>query len=331
MKQSLFFISKYVVVFLFLFCIKPLKAQETIVTYMKKNGGLTALKDSADYTRILSITPNDIGLYELNEYYPNSNLKRHGWVKSLDAGRLQFEGIVETYYDNEIVEATLNYSQNKLVDTAKRYYRNGVLKESRVYLKDKATPDSITDSELVSRLIYYSDSLNNIQIINGNGTARFVDKDNDIEQGDYANGVRVGHWKGTILKGKYRFEEQYEEGIIVTGETTDSLGQKTKYTKKQIQPEYPGGIQQLRMFIGKNYRYPKEALMAGVVGQVTISFVVEKTGKTTDYKIINDLGYGTGNAGIEVIEAASDWTPGYLRGIPVRVAYTLPIRLNLTK
>ncbi|SKB93623.1 TonB protein C-terminal [Sphingobacterium nematocida] len=330
-KQTLFFIRKYVAFFLVLFCTKSLSAQETIVTYMKKNGSFTAQKDSADYTRILRISPNSLALYELNEYYPNGSLKRHGWVKTLDPKRLQFEGTVETYYDNETLAAILNYAQNKLVDTAKRYYKNGVLKESIFYLKPQENQESAFGSDPDSRLVYYADSLNNVQITNGKGTARFVDKDNDVEQGEYADGVRIGHWKGTINKGKYKFEEWYEKGIIVNGETTDSLGKKIKYTKVQVQPEYPGGIQQLRMFIGNNYKYPREAIGARVVGQVTISFVVEKDGKTSSYKIIDDLGYGTGNAGVAVLKKAKDWSPGYERGIPVRVAYTLPIRLNLTK
>ena len=44
-----------------------------------------------------------------------------------------------------------------------------------------------------------------------------------------------------------------------------------------------------------------------------------------------DLGYGTKEATVALIEKAKKWTPGIKNGNPVRVAYTLPIRLNLTK
>lgn len=311
--------------------VEPLLAQETIVTYLKKNGSFTPIKDSADYIRVVRLLPNESSLHELNEYYQNGNLKRHGWVKSPVPSRLRFEGVVERYYDNEKLEAVLHYADNKLIDTAKRYHKNGILKEVRVYLKTQGDQGQVSDADPDSRLVYYADSLDNIQINNGSGTARFVNKDKDIEQGDYADGLRTGRWKGTMQKGKYTFEEWYEGGTIVNGETTDSLGQKIKYTKIQVQPEYPGGIHELRAFIGKNYKYPREAIRAQVSGQVTITFVVEKTGKASNYKITHDLGYGTGEAGIEVLEKASDWTPGYLRGVPVRVAYTLPIRLNMAR
>lgn len=331
MKCAFLFSSKLTILFILIFLAKPGYAQQNIVSYLKKNGTFTPIKDSADYIRIVGLLPNESSLHELNEYYKNGNLKRHGWIKSPDPKRILFEGLVETYYDNETLEAELNYANNKLTDTAKRYYRNGVLKESLVYIKRKGNRGQELDADDDIRLIYYADSLNNVQVKNGNGIAKIVDKNKDFEEGNYADGVRIGHWKGTILKGKYQFEEWYEKGTLVNGETTDSLKQKVKYTKVRIQPEYPGGIQVLRSFIGNHYKYPREAIMAKVVGQVTISFVVEKDGKISDYKIVNDLGYGTGTAGIEVLKNARDWTPGYTRGIPVRVAYTLPIRLNLAR
>lgn len=331
MKCAFLFSSKLAIIFFTLLFAKPVDAQETIVSYLKKSGAFTAIKDSADYTRIIQLAANDASLFELNEYYPNGNLKRHGWVKAPDPKLIRFEGLVETYYDNEILEASMYYTDNKLIDTAKRYYRNGVLKESIVYLKLKDNQNYLLDNDLETRLIYYADSLDKVYITNGNGTVKLEHKDKDYEQGEYADGLRVGHWTGTMLKGKYRFEEWYERGAVKNGETTDSLGQTIKYTQKQIQPEYPGGINELRAFIGKNFKYPRESITAGIAGQVTINFVVEKDGKVSSFKILNDLGYGTGKAGIEVLKRASDWIPGYMRGVPVRVAYTLPIRLNLSR
>jgi len=41
------------------------------------------------------------------------------------------------------------------------------------------------------------------------------------------------------------------------------------------------------------------------------------------------LGFDTGEAGIRVVKKLGKWKPGMRRGEPVRVAYTLPIRLNL--
>jgi len=47
--------------------------------------------------------------------------------------------------------------------------------------------------------------------------------------------------------------------------------------------------------------------------------------------VVRDLGHGTGNAAIAVLKTSKRWSPGIQNGKTVRVAYSLPIRLDLTK
>lgn len=97
----------------------------------------------------------------------------------------------------------------------------------------------------------------------------------------------------------------------------------------EIQPEPPGGMAAFRKWIAENYQYPQGAIDQGVKGTVQVSFVVEKDGSLTDVKVIRDLSYGTGQAAINLLKKAKKWNAGIQNGRPVRVAYTLPIRLNL--
>lgn len=310
-------------------CLGPdLQAQETIVTYIKKNGGYTAYKDSAAYTSILRIVPNESGLYELSDYYPNENLKRHGWVKTTDPRRLQFEGLVETYYDNGTLEEAARYAHNQRVDTAEKYYRNGVLKEREVYLQRPQDQLSLPRPDSTKLLIYYADSLGNIQVKDGNGKAQIRKNNIDVEQGEYSGGRRTGRWEGSFQKAKYRFEEWYENGQVIKGITTDSLGKEYPYEQREIRPDYPGGLGAFAKFVAQNYRWPPEAVKSKVAGLLRIRFVVDTAGIPTDFIVINDLGYDTTTAGITAIKSAGPWTPGYRRGIPVRVAYTFPINLR---
>ncbi|WP_104384368.1 energy transducer TonB [Sphingobacterium sp. HMA12] len=327
MKINSFNLYRYFLYIIFLCFVMPSKAQETIVTYIKKNGGHTALKDSALYTNIIRLAPNEMGLYELNDYYANGNLKRHGWTKIADPRKLHLEGLIETYYENGNLATSAEYKDNRLSDTLKRYHKNGLLRETRFFFRSENHPNEFLFPDKNSRLIYYADSTGHVQISGGNGTFEFKNK-KDTERGQYANGVREGLWEGTFHKGKNRFEEWYENGTLTKAFTTDSTGNKHPYTQREVQPEYPGGIKKLMTFIAQNYNYPKEALNARVSGQLLISFVIETTGIPSEFKVINDLGYGTAASGIEVIQKAKKWTPGYQFGLPVRVQYSLPIRLN---
>ncbi|NGM60969.1 energy transducer TonB [Sphingobacterium sp. SGG-5] len=99
----------------------------------------------------------------------------------------------------------------------------------------------------------------------------------------------------------------------------------------EINPSPKEGMDAFRRWIADNYQYPAGAIDAGVKGTVTVSFVVERNGELTDIKILKDLSYGTGQAAINLLKRAKKWNPGIQNGRPVRVAYTLPIRLDLTQ
>ncbi|GHE23646.1 M56 family metallopeptidase [Sphingobacterium griseoflavum] len=101
------------------------------------------------------------------------------------------------------------------------------------------------------------------------------------------------------------------------------------FTATEVNPEPIGGMANFRKWIGENYSYPQEAIDAEVKGQIIISFIVEADGALTNFKLIKDLGYGTGEAALDLLRKAEKWMPGVQNGRKVRVAYTLPITLDL--
>ncbi|WP_028297517.1 energy transducer TonB [Olivibacter sitiensis] len=98
----------------------------------------------------------------------------------------------------------------------------------------------------------------------------------------------------------------------------------------EIQPVPPGGsLEAFYKWIGANYNYPQAAKENGVNGQVIVQFVVERDGSLTDIKVLRDLKYGTGDEAVRMLKKSGKWKPGVQNGRPVRVSYSLPIRLNL--
>lgn len=120
------------------------------------------------------------------------------------------------------------------------------------------------------------------------------------------------------------------EGSI-DAEVTEAGSGIVDFRAMEIPPEPHGGINAFRTWIGNNYRYPDAASSAGVKGAVEVSFVVERDGSLTDIKVVRDLGYGTGQEAVRLLQRAAKWKPGVQNGRPVRVAYTLPIRLDLSQ
>jgi len=177
--------------------------------------------------------------------------------------------------------------------------------------------------------VYY-DSLQNKTLEHGNGRIRFnVEGKEEYEEGEMVNNLREGAWKGWA--GQDSFVENYNQDRLLSGILTKKNGAIIQYdsTTYKVNPEYPGGTYKLMTFVARNFDYPKEAMKNGISGILEIDFVINKVGQVEDIKIKQDLGFDTGEAGIRVVKKLGKWKPGMRRGEPVRVAYTLPIRLNL--
>jgi len=94
-------------------------------------------------------------------------------------------------------------------------------------------------------------------------------------------------------------------------------------------PEYPGGIDALRMFLAQNIKYPVKAQEKGTQGKVFVNFVVEKDGTVGMVKIARGTSPDLDAEAVRVVKLMTNWTPGKNSGKPVRVSYTLPINFAL--
>ena len=94
----------------------------------------------------------------------------------------------------------------------------------------------------------------------------------------------------------------------------------------------------LLLFFNQNIIYPQEAREQEIMGQVVISFVVEKDGFISRPTILRDIGGGCGEEALRVANgmnsamrtAGIQWAPGMKDGQPVRTQVTVPIKFKLT-
>lgn len=94
----------------------------------------------------------------------------------------------------------------------------------------------------------------------------------------------------------------------------------------ESKPLYPGGMTAFYKLIRDNLKAPEDKNFKG--GKVIVSFVVEKDGSLTDYKIEKDAGFGTGDEVVRVLKKAEKWIPAKQNDKPVRCLYRLPITLT---
>ncbi len=102
------------------------------------------------------------------------------------------------------------------------------------------------------------------------------------------------------------------------------------YIRVEKMPVYPEGEKALMKFISENIKYPPKAQEAGIQGFVIVQFLIDKTGKITDPKVVRGIGGGCDEEAIRVVKLMPAWTPGYHKAEPVPVMFTLPIRFKLS-
>ena len=93
--------------------------------------------------------------------------------------------------------------------------------------------------------------------------------------------------------------------------------------EETVQPIYPGGPLQASVFIGKNFKYPKDA--KEIKGVVVVEFFVEEDGALTEIKIAESLLKSIDEEVVRVVKMMPKWTPGKENGKVVRMNHKMPI------
>lgn len=96
------------------------------------------------------------------------------------------------------------------------------------------------------------------------------------------------------------------------------------FTKVEEMPVYPGGNEKMYQFLGRSIKLPE----TDISGKVYTSFVIDKNGNVTDIKITKGLSKEIDDAVVRGLEKLLKFNPGKINGLPVNVAYSLPITIS---
>ena len=96
------------------------------------------------------------------------------------------------------------------------------------------------------------------------------------------------------------------------------------YLMCEKMPELVGGMDAIQ----KKIRYPLQAKSLGVQGVVYVQSIIDEKGKIVEPKVVKKLGAGCDEEALRVLKK-SKFKPGYDKGKPVKVRFTLPIFFRL--
>jgi hypothetical protein len=113
--------------------------------------------------------------------------------------------------------------------------------------------------------------------------------------------------------------------LIVDNSNTDSV---YNVADTETKPTFPGGMNAFYQFVAENFKVSEEASKMKLKGKVYITFMIEKDGTLSEFRILRDMGYGTGEEAVRVLKLSPTWIAATVNNKPVRVQYSLPITIQ---
>ena len=149
----------------------------------------------------------------------------------------------------------------------------------------------------------------------------------DEQMATDASAGTVTHLDGSTNKNI--FKEAIEEVVVEDRKPVVEAKPEEIFKSVEQMPQFPGGEAALMKFLASHINYPPMAAENNVQGRVVVQFVVAKTGKVGEVKVVRNVDKDLDREAIRVCQALPKFTPGRQNGRPVSVWYTLPIQFKL--
>ena len=94
-------------------------------------------------------------------------------------------------------------------------------------------------------------------------------------------------------------------------------------------PEFPGGMSNLRKYISENVEYPAISQENGIAGQVKVSYIINEDGSISDVEVIESVDPYLDKEAIRVISLMPKWNPGIRDGKFVKMKTSTYVKFSL--
>lgn len=94
-------------------------------------------------------------------------------------------------------------------------------------------------------------------------------------------------------------------------------------------PQFPGGDAALINFLNENIKYPLKAAQDRVEGKVIVQFLVKKTGKIDNVKVLRSVRKDLDDEAVRVVKMMPDFIPAKQNGEAADMPYTVPVSFKL--
>jgi TonB family protein len=179
--------------------------------------------------------------------------------------------------------------------------------------------------------------------LNNNGMPPLLVIDGKVSTKDLSTVDQSSIESVNVLKDEEATKAYGEKGkngvILVTMKKGDNTAAQMDYPKQKVEkdvyvvveemPEFKGGNEGLMKYMLDNFKYPEDAKKKGIMGKVSVTFVVTSTGKVMDAKVETPVNPLLDAEALRLVSNMPDWKPGSQNGTKVDVIMKVPVDFKL--
>jgi len=276
------------------------------------------------YYRVIKDYYLDKKTYMFTDYYSSGKIVSQ--ALSTNKEYLINEGEFITYYENGNKKTRTTYEEGVINGKCSYWYENGEKKIDGEFI-----PFTLKDTNFqILKIINYWDENEIQKVTDGNGYFKddecfFYYKVGLISEGKIKDGFKDGIWTGNDKQTGLTFEENYENGVLISGTSIDKNNEKHYYSVVEKKPDVKGGMLVFYNYIKKNF---KTTNIPGLKGKIITNFIINENGEVCNLKITRSLHPDVDKEAIRVLTNFKDFSPAVQRGIKVKCSYTIPISIE---
>ena len=157
-----------------------------------------------------------------------------------------------------------------------------------------------------------------------------VTKDDEIQSQDELKETQTAFGQTNFDQGTDdRNVVREHKNEVIVEEKKPEPGKEEVFRAVEQMPRFPGGEAELMKYLSSHINYPTMAMENNVQGRVVVQFVVTKTGKIGEVKVVRSVDRDLDKEAVRVCKTLPDFIPGKMNGQAVNVWYTLPVSFKL--
>ena len=209
-----------------------------------------------------------------------------------------------------------------LAQIEQEQFEDLIIEEEEIIEENLMQQEEPEQPEALQEEILNTEKFTEFLVVKDEEVTETVKSEDEIRETETA----IGHTDFDQGTDDLNVVREHKDEIIVEEKKVED---NTVFTSVEQMPQFPGGDAELMKWISSHIKYPTMAMENNIQGRVVVQFVVTKTGKIGEVKVVRSKDPDLDREAVRVEKSLPDFIPGKMNGQAVNVWFTLPVNFKL--